>query len=138
MKTKIREALEAKRAEAQVKWTAFDELRKAMSENGFDPLKDKEGFEKAHEAHKEYALVRDEADELQKAWEKAVEMDGEIAPRKTPFSDDEDGGSSNGHKDLERLLSGLYGIEANGKTAGEIFAGSDQVKSLRESGVLSV
>ena len=141
LKEKIREALEAKRSEAQQKWTAFDELRKAMTENGYDPLKDKELFEKAHEAQKDYALVRDEADSLAKDWEKAVEMDGTIEPGKTPFSDDDDG---NGNKGLAPYIWGPHGELIplqNGKarkTPGEMFSDSDELKKLRDSGVLSM
>jgi hypothetical protein len=125
LRTQIKEALEAKRAEAQQKWGVFEKLRDAMQEAGVDPLKDKDAFEKAHEAQKDYALVKSECDELFGQYEKAVEMDGTLEPRKTPFSDDDDhdeNGNGNGKV----------------KSAGEMFADSAQMKQLRESGVLSM
>lgn len=141
MKQKIKEALEAKRAEAQTKWGEFEKLRDAMIENGTDPLKDKEAFEKAHEVQKEYAVLNTEADELFGQYEKAVEMDGATEPRKTPFSDD-DNGNGNGRKDAGYVW-GPDGqlLSVNGqmaKTPGELFSESSQVKSVQDSGVLTM
>lgn len=141
MKEKIRQALEAKRAEAQQKWTAFDELRKNMTDNGYDPLKDKELFEKAHEAQKEYALARDECETLQKQWEQAVEMEGEAAPsRKNPFSGDDDDGRNGNGKDLPFEVDeyGQVLVKRDVKSPGQIFAESKELKALRDSGVLTM
>lgn len=125
---KIREALEAKRSEAQQKWGEFEKLRDAITGADVDPLKDRDAFEKAHEAQKAYSVVKEECDELFKRYEAAVEMDGTVSPGKTPFSDDEENGNGNGHgKSVERY-----------KSPGEVFAESKQIKSLQESGVLSM
>lgn len=138
LKEKIREALEAKRSEAQQKWTVFDDLRKGMTENGYDPLKDKELFEKAHDAQKDYAVVRDEADDLFKQYEQAVEMDGSVEPGKSPFSDDDDDGK---RKDFPYVWGPDGNLIPAGKTMkspGELFAESEQVANLKASGVLSM
>jgi HK97 family phage major capsid protein len=132
LKEKIREALEAKRAEAQLKWDAFDTLKNNMVESGVDPLKDKEAFEKAHEAHKEYMELKQEIDGLQTMWEQSVEMDGSVEPRKTPFSE-------NGHGETKELVPyELNGGKAMEKSPGQIFAESQEIKALQESGVLSM
>src|SRR5215471_11970043 len=85
MRQKIKEALEAKRAEAQQAWEEFDKTRTAMVESGLDPLKDKDAFEKAHELHKVYAtknaegqLVMDELGQIVVANGKALKTPGEI------------------------------------------------------------
>jgi HK97 family phage major capsid protein len=143
---KIREALEAKRAEAQAKWGEFEKLREAITGSDVDPFKNKDAFEKAHEAQKDYSLAKQECDELFKQYEQAVEMDGAVKPGDTPFSADETGnGNGNGSKrDMPPYIWGPNGELipiGNGKaskTPGELFADSEQIKKLQESGVLSM
>jgi len=139
MRQKIKEALEAKRAEAQQAWEEFDKTRTSMVESGLDPLKDKDAFEKAHELHKVYATKNAEADELKEAYDKAVEMEEAVEPKRSPFGGKE-GEGKNGEGQLVMDELGQI-VVANGKalkTPGEIFTESREIKALQESGVLDM
>lgn len=118
---KIREALEAKRAEAQKVWADFETKREVLTADGFDPTKDKEAFESAHEISKTYDGLRQEVDDLTKQWEQALEMEGINPVKESPFDNerDEDGKSK------------IW-------TPGERFTGSDEMKTLQSSGVLDM
>jgi len=119
----IRKALEAKRAEAQTKWTEFDEARKAIQAEGFDPTKDKDAFEKAHELQKAYALIAEGEGgvrDLTAQYEKALDIDGAPKPDNTPFTPEGEAGTKAWQSPGDRVLA------------------SENYKGLRDSGVLNM
>ena len=104
----IRKALEAKRAEAQKKWTEFDEARKAIQAEGFDPTKDKDAFEKAHELQKAYALIAEGEGgvrDLTAQYEKALDIDGAPKPDNTPFTPEGEAGTKAWQSPGDRVLA---------------------------------
>jgi len=129
---KIKEALEAKRAEAQKLWGEFDEARKTLTADGFDPTKDKDAFDKAQAVHRAYAAVDQEVKELATQYESAIEMDGSRGPGGTPFDDDGGHGKNGDGPD------GLKGLDGEAYTPGDKFIGSPELKAIRQSGVLDM
>jgi HK97 family phage major capsid protein len=120
MKAKqIREALEAKRAAASVKWAEFEEERGKLSTDGYDPAKDGPVLESIKAKQKEYEGLRDEVDAIFKDYETALIADGTKPVSDSPFK-----------QDFER--------EQKTATPGEIFVDSPEMKELRESGLLSM
>ena len=124
MKAKqIREALEAKRAAASVKWAEFEEERGKLSPDGYDPAKDGPVLESIRLKQKEYDGLKDEVDAIFKDYEAALIADGTKPIGDSPFKktdDDSDGGNK------------------ARKTPGEIFTESDEWQKMQESGLLEM
>lgn len=90
--TKIREALLAKRQDAQKLWDEFEPLREAMNVEDFDPSSEdgKALMSKAFDAQKGYSLVNEECKELETNYAEALGLDGIDAPGKSPLATKED------------------------------------------------
>lgn len=110
--------LEAKQADAQVKWTEFDALRSAAADEGVDFMANADAFDKLDEASKAYDAVCDEVNSLQAKYNRLMEMAGEGAP-KSP----EAGQSEAAH-------------EAAIESIGDRFMKSATIEYLRQIGAL--
>lgn len=121
MKVKqIREALEAKRAEASVAWAEFEKERGKLSD-GYDPEKDRPVLDSMKAAQTSYDGLKQEVDAIFADYETALISEGTSPLGESPFKVDDDGGSRN------RV-----------KSPGDIFTNSEELKALVKSGVLEM
>lgn len=120
MKAKqIREALEAKRQAASVKWAEFEEERGKLSAESYDPEKDRPILEAIQAKQKEYDSLKEEVEAIFKDYEAALIADGTKPIGDSPFK----------MHDFENDPSKI-------KTPGEIFVDSKEMHELTESGLL--
>jgi len=120
--TKIREELQAKRADAASAWAVFEPLRDQINAEGFKASSDegKELVAKAHDASASYQTIVEEMKGLEEAYGQALEMDGLTPPSKTsPFDMDS--------KD------GEYAAALQYKTPGERFTDDEGYAEFRKA-----
>lgn len=89
----MRDALEAKKAEASQAWAALDSMKKSAIAEGVDFSKNAEAFDKLDAAGKSYDSLRDEASELQAKYSRLMELAGEAAPAAEAKAADRKGAS---------------------------------------------
>src|SRR5580765_285887 len=121
---KIREALEAKKAEAQVIRADFDEKRTKLEADGYDPVNDKESFDEVLDISRALQGKNEEIAQLTSQWEAAVEIDA------THVDGQKNGSSPFESKAGEIELRG----EPIEETPGDRFVNSKELKQLQESG----
>lgn len=129
---KLREAADAKRAEASAKWAAFDgarmDARKSLGEDDYVKElakgEEKSGtVKKLDELHRAYAVSAQEAESVQRAWEKEAER--AMGPSDDPES----------KRHEPRPNEPVSERRVAGKSMGEMFTESAEFKRLIESGV---
>ena len=117
----VNESIDAKRADAQAKWKAFEQHREEFAKAGNDATRtDSDEFKKAEQTHKEYSAVAEELKGLEDTREGIFAMIGDGPDAPQAKGDDQ-----------------APQVQADGKSLGARAAFSDEYKELLESGALN-
>lgn len=127
----LRDALDAKKAEASQAWATLESLKKSAIAEGVDFSTNADAFEKLDEAGKKYDSIRDEASDLQVKYSRLLEIAGEAQPAQESKSVARSIGEAFVKSDAYRLASErASGPSAIGATEAVKVADRAEMKTL--------